>query len=81
MNNMNEIDVKIERAIKTHRHLGPDSQRIDIKDILTKPTVTLTTTDTGTVNSGDGTTDGVIENLRTRLTEMETALQAYKLLK
>lgn len=34
----------------------------------------LTAQDTGTVNSGDTTTDDVIENNRTRIDEIETAL-------
>lgn len=35
---------------------------------------TPTAKDTGTVNSGDATTDGVIENNRTRIDEIEAAL-------
>lgn len=40
----------------------------------------LTTADIGTVASGDATTDGVINNLRTRLGELESRLQALGLL-
>lgn len=37
----------------------------------------LTAANAGTVNSGDAATDAVIENLRTRLGELETRLQAF----
>jgi hypothetical protein len=40
----------------------------------------LTAQDAGVVNSGDATTDGVIENNRTRIAEIEAALQTYGLL-
>jgi hypothetical protein len=40
----------------------------------------LTAADAGTVASGDATTDGVINNLRTRLGEIEARLHAYGLL-
>lgn len=45
----------------------------------TKPTA-LTAADAGVANSGDATTDGVIDNLRTRLGELETKLQSLGLL-
>jgi len=35
---------------------------------------TITKKDTGTVNSGDGATDTVIKNNRTRIDEIETEL-------
>lgn len=35
----------------------------------------LTSKDSGAVNSGDATTDGVITNNRTRIEEIETKLQ------
>lgn len=40
----------------------------------------LTTADAGTVNSGDATTDGVINNIRTRLNELEARMQANGLI-
>lgn len=40
----------------------------------------LTAKDAGTANSGDATTDGVIDNNRTRIEEIEGALQALGLL-
>jgi len=40
----------------------------------------LTAEDTGVVNSGDATTDGVINNIRTRLGELELRLQTQGLL-
>lgn len=47
--------------------------------VATTP-ATLTTEDISTINSGDATTDDVIANLRTRLGELEAALQALGLL-
>lgn len=44
-------------------------------------TPSLTAKDTGTVNSGDSTTDGVIENNRTRIEELENMLIEAGLLK
>jgi len=40
----------------------------------------LTTKDTGTANSGDATTDGIIDNNRDRIEEIETALKAVGIL-
>lgn len=46
---------------------------------VVRPTA-LTAADAGVVNSGDATTDGVINNIRTRVGELETKLQALGLL-
>ena len=40
----------------------------------------LAAIDTGTVNSGDATTDGVINNMRTRINELEDMCKRYGLL-
>ena len=37
----------------------------------------LTAANAGAINSGDATTDAVIANMRTRINQLETALQAY----
>lgn len=46
---------------------------------ISQPTA-LTAADAGAINSGDATTDGVIGNLRTRLGEIESKLQALGLI-
>jgi hypothetical protein len=46
---------------------------------ITRPSA-LTAADSGTINSGDATTDGVIDNNRTRIGELETKLQALGLI-
>ena len=46
---------------------------------VAKPTA-LTSADASAINSGDGTTDTVIGNMRTRIGELETKLQALGLL-
>ncbi len=46
---------------------------------ISQPTA-LTAADAGAINSGDATTDGVIGNMRTRLGEIESKLQALGLI-
>lgn len=52
---------------------GPGPSGIKVLD---RRQSALTSKDGSTVNSGDATTDGVIENNRTRIEEIETRLQA-----
>jgi len=40
----------------------------------------LTAVDAGALNTGDATSDAVIGNMRTRIGELESKLQAYGLL-
>lgn len=67
--------------VTRHTHNGIDSEKIDIRELIKPTTDALTAIDTGTVNSGDSTTDDVIDNIRTRLNELEAILQKYKLIK
>lgn len=46
---------------------------------VAKPTA-LTTKNTGTLNTGDATSDTIINNMRTRINELETKLQSLGLL-
>jgi hypothetical protein len=46
---------------------------------VAKPSA-LTAANAGTINSGDGTTDAVIANMRTRINELETKIQSLGLL-
>lgn len=46
---------------------------------VVRPTA-LTAANNGTINSGDGTTDTIIGNMRTRIAELESKLQALGLL-
>lgn len=64
-----------------HKHNGIDAPQISGRDLLEAPQTALTAEETGTVDSGDATTDDVINNIRIRVGEIETALQNLGLLK
>lgn len=73
------------RFREAHARLSPLlAQELDVLvkglQAQLRPRAAITATDTSTVNSGDATTDTVIDNLRTRLSELESRLQDAGLL-
>lgn len=74
----------MDSTITEHKHTGVDSPKIDIKD-LEVITTTLTPSNGNTLSTGGTealiTTDSqVIDNLRTRLNELENHLISLGLL-
>lgn len=72
---------KLQRAFLDHRHTGLDSKRLRLEDFGGEPS-TLTPASTSTIDSTyDGTEQGVIENTRLRVNEIEAALKKFGILK
>ena len=74
-------------SLKPHRHNGVDSDKLYLGNaVQDAPQEALTATDTATLSSG-GSEDlkssdsDVIDNIRTRVDELETKLQRLGLLK
>ena len=74
--------VEIFEKIKDHGHTGTDARKINGRvSILNSPQAALTSATTGSISSGGvgslNTGDQIIlENMRTRLNEIETKLRA-----
>lgn len=67
----------MESTITEHRHTGQDSQQIEIVNLKVPHVTAMTTSSTATATSVDA---AIINNLRTRLNELEAILRLYKLL-
>lgn len=78
MTDLNKTVADLKRAFEDHRHTGTDSLQIE-STIVSQGS--LTASDSATVDATYGTEEaGVINNLRTRQIEIETALIALGLL-
>jgi hypothetical protein len=65
-----------------HRHNGIDSERVDIRDLFKHKKDSLTTADTNTADGTYGATEqNIINNLQTRLNELEAILQKFGIIK
>lgn len=64
-----------------HTHNGIDSTKINGRYLENAPRSAITVENSGTINTGDATTDTIIGNMRTRIAELEDALQALNLLR
>lgn len=67
----------MESTITEHKHTGTDSQQVDIRDLYSPHVTAMTTASTATATSVDA---AIINNLRTRLNELEAILRLYGLL-
>lgn len=73
---------KLQNAYNTHRHTGLDSARLRLGDISGSDPSSLTAASTSTIDSTyDATEQGVIENTRLRVNEIEAALKKFGILK
>lgn len=70
----------LEKEFKNHRHNGADSIQLSFEDIDVVAEPALTGKSGVTPNTGDAGTDSLISNNRTRIEEIETALQNLGLL-
>lgn len=75
----------LETKFKDHAHTGVDSQRINGKNLINAPQSALTTASIGSLTSGGSnnlkTIDAdILNNLITRVGELETKLQSLGLL-
>lgn len=70
----------LKRAYAEHRHTGLDSKLVDLTDQI-ESQGELTAASSATVDATYGAEEaGVINNSRTRIGEIEDALQAYGIL-
>jgi hypothetical protein len=68
--------------VETHNHDGINSIRVDIRDLEKPFTEALTTADTNTADGTYGATEqNIINNLQTRLNELEAILQKFDIIK
>lgn len=67
--------------IERHTHNGTDTPLIPGSSIQGAPQEALTVVNEDTINTGDPTSDTVIENMRTRINELETKLQTLGIIK
>lgn len=68
-----------------HTHNGIDSEKLQLKDMVGFPLEALTAANNGSLSSGgaEGLTNGdntIINNMRTRINELEERLQAIEAL-
>lgn len=78
---MNEINPTSYR----HTHNGVDSPRVNLTDLQYTQGAALTTANSGTLSTGGGsdlkTADSlIIDNMRTRINQLEARLQALLLI-
>jgi len=72
---------KLQRAFQTHRHTGLDSAKLRLAEQI-EATGELTAADMSGVGSTYGADEqGVIDNTRTRVNEIEAALKESGILK
>ena len=81
-----EIATRVaDEMIKTHIHSGTDSQQIDGFNVKNAPQSALTTATTGISSGGTEamtTSDAnILNNMRTRINELETKLRNLGLLR
>lgn len=80
-----EIQSLIEQKISEHSHDGLGSKSVDGKNLFKAPQSALTTKDstaltTGGVNNLTTADATIIDNMRTRINELETKLRALGLI-
>lgn len=72
-------------TVTRHTHNGIDSEKLELRDMVGFPLEALTTKNTNNLSSG-GANDlkssdsAVIDNMRTRIDELESRLQAIQAL-
>lgn len=70
----------LKRAFTEHQHTGLDSKTVDLTDQIESQGA-LTPSNNGIVDGTyDGTEAAVLSNVRTRVNEIEDALQAFGIL-
>lgn len=73
-------EFNLDGKFKEHRHNGLDAKKIALNNLIIDKQDALTAKNAGAVSTTDATTDAVIENNRTRIEEIEQALQNLGLL-
>jgi hypothetical protein len=76
-----ESDQMSTLSVPYHNHNGIDAPQIDGKNLLNAPQAAVTGAIGGAVNSGDATTDLIIANNTTRITQIVTILKNLGLTK
>lgn len=74
------INIDLQNAFHQHTHNGADSKRLSLSELDFSIQDALTGEVAGSPNTGDATTDNIISRNRTRIGEIETALQNLGLL-
>lgn len=64
-----------------HTHNGIDSLQLTGRAFVNAPLTALTTANSGTINTGDATSDTIIANMRIRINELEARLQTLELIR
>lgn len=76
----------VETNTQNHEHNGIDSKRINGRNIFNAPQTAMTTASATALSTGGAATlstsdQTIIDNMRTRINELETKLQALGLLR
>lgn len=71
--------------VQDHSHNGIDSRKLELRDMVGFPLQALTPADAGALSSGgmedlQSSDSAIIDNMRTRINELESRLQALEAL-